>query len=190
MSTEKTGQGPAAEDLSEAILRAIVRFQRLALQENRRPVDMPPQPPGHDHRAGCHAPHHFRHGEIMMLFAVCDASREHPEGVTVSDLSRLLHVKPPSITAPLNVLEKRGMVRREQDKEDRRAVRVFVTDEGMALLGHMRDKLYTRVHALVDYLGQPRAAQLLALMDDIYAFVLTEREARKDAPPDNEPDGT
>lgn len=186
MKQEKPGQGPVSEELAETILRAVVRFQRLALKENRRPVDMPPEGAGHERHAGRHTPHHFRHGEMMMLFAVCDTRKEHPAGVTVSDLSRLLHVKPPSITAPLNALEKRGMVRREQDKEDRRAVRVFITDEGMALLTHMRDKLYGRVYALVAYLGQARAAELLGLMDDVYAFALSEREKRRDKPPDGD----
>jgi DNA-binding MarR family transcriptional regulator len=55
------------------------------------------------------------------------------DGVHVKDLSKQLVLDSSSLTGHLDRLETRGLVHRQDDPEDRRAVRVFLTDQGWSL---------------------------------------------------------
>jgi MarR family transcriptional regulator, organic hydroperoxide resistance regulator len=55
------------------------------------------------------------------------------DGVNVKDLSKQLVLESSSLTGHLDRLERRGLVHRQDDPEDRRAVRVFLTDQGWSL---------------------------------------------------------
>src|SRR5262245_21314710 len=55
------------------------------------------------------------------------------DGVNVKDLSNQLVLDSSSLTGHLDRLEKRCLVHRQDDPEDRRAVRVFLTDQGWSL---------------------------------------------------------
>jgi MarR family transcriptional regulator, organic hydroperoxide resistance regulator len=55
------------------------------------------------------------------------------DGVNVKDLSKQLLLDSSSLTGHLDRLEKRGLVLRQNDPEDRRAVQVFLTEKGRQL---------------------------------------------------------
>jgi DNA-binding MarR family transcriptional regulator len=59
------------------------------------------------------------------------------DGVNVKDLSKQLLLDSSSLTGHLDRLEKRGLVLRQHDPEDRRAVRVFLSETGR----HLKDQL-------------------------------------------------
>ena len=52
------------------------------------------------------------------------------EGLTLSDIAKHLHMKAPTITVIANRLEKKGLIRRERGKSDRRHVLLFLTKSG------------------------------------------------------------
>ena len=60
------------------------------------------------------------------------------EGLTQSELSDVLELERPSLGRLLDRLEAKGCVRREPCGKDRRAKRVFLTDEVGPALGQMR----------------------------------------------------
>lgn len=55
------------------------------------------------------------------------------DGLSASHLAALLCRHPSSMTALLDRMEQRQLLRRETDSTDRRSVRVFLTDQGRAL---------------------------------------------------------
>jgi DNA-binding MarR family transcriptional regulator len=59
------------------------------------------------------------------------------DGVNVKDLSKQLLLDSSSLTGHLDRLEKRGLVLRRNDPEDRRAIRVFLTERGR----HLKNQL-------------------------------------------------
>src|SRR5919204_5824900 len=59
------------------------------------------------------------------------------DGVNVKDLAKQLVLDSSSLTGHLDRLEKRGLVLRHDDPEDRRAVQVFLTEKGR----HLKDEL-------------------------------------------------
>jgi DNA-binding MarR family transcriptional regulator len=64
--------------------------------------------------------------ELKGLSAFIDDTQSY----TISELSKLVHLPLPNITAIINRLAKKGVVKRRRDKKDRRIVRVFLTDKG------------------------------------------------------------
>ena len=81
------------------------------------------------------------HATTLPRFDVLAALFRRREGVTMSELSRMLLVSNGNATAVVDRLEADGMVRRTQSDADRRTVFVSLTPEGLAgfevqALGH------------------------------------------------------
>ncbi len=54
-------------------------------------------------------------------------------GLTASDLAQLLHVDPGTVSASLKKLEGSGVIARQQDANDKRRFRLFLTRKGRTL---------------------------------------------------------
>jgi len=75
------------------------------------------------------------------------------DGVTASHLAQVVCRHPSSMTALLDRMEEKGLLRRQVDAEDRRSVRIFLTEQGRACqpqveaaaaqLDHLLDELVT-----------------------------------------------
>ncbi len=59
------------------------------------------------------------------------------DGLTIGTISQLRRVDAPTITGIVNRLKQNGLVEREHDREDRRVVKVFLTDEGREILNFL-----------------------------------------------------
>src|SRR6516162_5046012 len=65
--------------------------------------------------------------------------RDHPTPVQTLDLAGRLVSRAPDITRMLDKLEQRGLVVRDRPADNRRVVRIGITDAGLALLRELRD---------------------------------------------------
>jgi DNA-binding MarR family transcriptional regulator len=92
-----------------AVVRACQSVER-ALQAALQPLDLKP-------------------AQLDVLMNL----HRHP-GLSQHDLARRLLVGRSNITMTLPQLEQRSLVRREPDERDRRILRLFLTEEGEALL--------------------------------------------------------
>jgi DNA-binding MarR family transcriptional regulator len=75
------------------------------------------------------------------------------EGQTLSTLARKLNMKAPTVTVIANRLEERGWIRRERGTDDRRQVRLYLTEPGRATadtLAKIRRKMVQQMGAGVD----------------------------------------
>jgi DNA-binding MarR family transcriptional regulator len=59
------------------------------------------------------------------------------DGCTPLAMARDLSIDPAALTRSLNRLEAKGLVRRERSTQDRRAVHLWLTDEGRAVAEHV-----------------------------------------------------
>lgn len=73
------------------------------------------------------------HDTTLPRFDVMAALWRRREGVTMSELSRMLLVSNGNATAVVDRLEKDGLARRTPSETDRRTVHVALTDEGLRL---------------------------------------------------------
>jgi len=63
------------------------------------------------------------------------------DGLLQGEIARSLHISAPTASAVLRDMEAEGILRREENSEDKRAVRIYVTEEGRALDSHVRAQL-------------------------------------------------
>ncbi|PZT55263.1 MarR family winged helix-turn-helix transcriptional regulator [Paenibacillus silvae] len=136
-----------------------------------------------------HKPHGRNHNEIMVLACLLHGShpgermdwrdnppdfeshlnQEHP-GLKVSEISALLRVKSPTITPVIRGLEDEGMVERAMDPEDRRAVRITITEAGRAIIRAAHEERMETFNKLVEHLGEEDSLQLAELLSKVYIF--------------------
>lgn len=70
------------------------------------------------------------HSEITLLYSALDSFAECGEHITAAQAAELLRVSAPSVSRTLKSLEEKGFIERDTDKNDRRSVRIIVTEEG------------------------------------------------------------
>jgi len=136
-----------------------------------------------------HKPHGRNHNEIMVLACLLHGAhpgermdwrdnppdfeshlnQEHP-GLKVSEISALMRVKSPTITPVIRGLEDEGLVERTMDPEDRRAVRITITDAGRAIIRAAHEERMTTFNRLVEHLGEEDSLQLAELLSKVYTF--------------------
>jgi DNA-binding MarR family transcriptional regulator len=110
------------------------------------------------------------HGEIMVLSSIRKHGEATPDGIRVSDISTMLRVASPTITQQINSLEARGYVERRMDTEDRRAVRVLLTEKGEAAVKIAWDSFMDSFNGLAEYLGEEDSDELSRLLAKVFQY--------------------
>ncbi len=88
----------------------------------------------------------------------------------MSEISRLLGLTPPTVTQLINSLEAKEMVYRQADPEDRRVVRVHLTERGCEAAKKAKKQIDANLSKLVDYLGEEDSNRLAELLMKVHAF--------------------
>ena len=143
--------------LSEALIRTFMQFGRLRMEEAMK-----------NHMD--HQPHSVKRSEMMLLMTLNYKENEYADGISVSDISHLLRVKPPSVTTVIADLEQKELIERTMDTSDRRIVRVKMTDTGRKFIKRHKNCMVRRLEGLVDYLGTEKSATLVELMNEAYQY--------------------
>ncbi len=91
----------------------------------------------------------------------------------VSWLAARMDVSPPNITGILDRLEQRGWVERTSDSQDRRVVRILLTESGQQLLHELAGAGVSHMRACIGSLGDGTAD---SLRHGLSAFIETMAE--------------
>lgn len=67
---------------------------------------------------------------VTMGFALLNISKD--KGTPATKIAPLLGMEPRSLTRLIKKMEETGLVERKQDPEDKRSVRIFLTEKGIA----------------------------------------------------------
>lgn len=102
-------------------------------------------------------------GLRMVEFTVLHLIREN-DPVTATKLAKALAVTSPAVTAWLDQLEARGLVRRERDEADRRSQHVRITPKGDELVTLALSRLLHADGEILDSLSQGERHMLLELL--------------------------
>lgn len=86
---------------------------------------------------------HLTYLEYVMLIRIYDH-----EGARQDDLAEMLFLDKAVVTRTMNLLQEKGLVRRERDEDDRRVRRIFLTDYGREKHAYLRNI----IQRWVDYL--------------------------------------
>lgn len=87
--------------------------------------------------------------------------------IKAADLSELLELSRPSITRILNDLERKGLITRNIDKNDRRRVHIELTNSGLKALETANSRLLHIAERLVVSLGDSDTDKLIELIDKL-----------------------
>ncbi|GAA2051459.1 MarR family transcriptional regulator [Catenulispora yoronensis] len=95
---------------------------------------------------------------------LCVLMGQPVEGFGMGELVRVLGLAKSSLTGLVDRSLRRGLVRREADSTDGRAVRVFLTEEGHKVAGEFYDETVAAVAELADTLSETEQHQLTELL--------------------------
>ncbi|MCK5156672.1 MAG: MarR family transcriptional regulator [Spirochaetales bacterium] len=106
--------------------------------------------------------------EFLVLRSVTCRSTADTEqtskGITPSDISHRLHITSPTVTQHITNLEKKGYIIREVDKQDRRVVRINLTEKGLLVRDLAKSKFLKIFEGLIQYLGEKESSDLVMLL--------------------------
>jgi len=101
--------------------------------------------------------------QLSMLKMLLDAGPA-AGGVRVGEIARNLGVKVPSATEQIIKLERAGLARREPDPDDSRAVRVTLTDAGLAAVASANERRNAVMAGVLSSLSDEDRAALAAAL--------------------------
>jgi len=102
-------------------------------------------------------------------FNILNVLTDQPEGLSQTELSRLLIMHRSNVTGLVDRLEERGLVQRREDTEDRRAYRVVLSAEGRKLIGEILPYYYGAAEEVWGDLPVNHTRQMLSGLNDVCA---------------------
>jgi DNA-binding MarR family transcriptional regulator len=129
-------------DLHDQLVRVLHRMQRAS-------VEMPPV-------------YDIRMGELLILRAIRDNISCLDKNY-VSDVWCDLSVSKSAVSQSLGVLEKKGLIHREMDKDDRRKILVTLTHQGETTLGQAEKQTHQMFESIVSRVGEKKVRELIDL---------------------------
>ena len=114
--------------------------------------------------------------EYELLVMLVMSLEGDKKAFTVTEISNLLQITPAGVTHLINPLEETGYIERLQDPNDRRIVRIGLTQKGTqvaeALISEVRENLI----GLVNHLGEEDSKTLIRLMSKSIEFFASQFE--------------
>nr|WP_249310648.1 MarR family transcriptional regulator [Bacillus sp. FJAT-49736] len=108
--------------------------------------------------------------EYKLLFTIKSAKKHHGVDLTVSSLSKYLQVTAPSVTQLINRLETDGLVERRMDTNDRRSVKVMLTEEGEKVTKMVIQAYLERLQGFIDFFGEEKSRQLADSLSEMMEY--------------------
>ena len=124
------------------------------------------------HKAGWHQRSiaGYKPSEIRVLFCVKKGAKPDILEVKVSEISKMLHVTSPTITQLLKGLEANGLIERNIDPTDRRAVGISLTERGEMVTQQAAEAFSASLNGLIEYLGEEQSNQLAELLSKAFRY--------------------
>jgi len=114
----------------------------------------------------------FNPSEYKLMAVIRQGMSEGNGVMKVSEISQKLHVTPPTVTQLINVLEKDGFVERTIDPDDRRAVKIKLTEKGLEVTEQARKAFREKFLGLIDHLGEEDSLKLAELLTKVNKYFL------------------
>jgi DNA-binding MarR family transcriptional regulator len=133
------------EDLMQTLIQRMMSIMRH-VHHSSIPSEPPLSPP-----------------QVHLLFSI--ASKQ--EGISVKELAERTSVTPGAITQFVDGLVEMGLVMREGDPNDRRIVRLKLTELAKSQFEHFRKDYLTSASRVFDVLSNDEIKQLISLFDKI-----------------------
>lgn len=91
------------------------------------------------------------------------------ENVAMSDIAEHFNIELPSATSLLNKLYEQNLVVRNEDKKDRRLVRIKLTSDGKKLVKQAMRERCEKLEFILSHLSEKERTELLAILKTLYS---------------------
>lgn len=110
------------------------------------------------------------------MYAIMSVSRLEGEGrkVRPGDIAKCGQATPSAVSQTLKSLEEKGLITRQRDKGDSRAVTVHLTKEGRAFSARGRELHEQMIDGVLTYLGPEDAEHLVRIVERLADFPASE----------------
>lgn len=110
------------------------------------------------------------------MYAIMAVSRLEGEGrkVRPGDIAKCGQATPSAVSQTLKSLEEKGLITRQRDKGDSRAVTVHLTKEGRAFSARGRELHERMIDGVLTYLGPEDAEHLVRIVERLADFPASE----------------
>lgn len=147
---------PVDQQTVEDLIRALIQFRR-------KEIDLS------SHSVFCK-----RKSEARILRLLYEHATS--EGMKVSELSVHMRVTSPFVTQQLTSLEENRLIYRQTDQNDRRIVRVFLTEEGKQAAIEIKNTAQRWFSGLAEHLGEENSKQLTKLLQSVSQYMNTTKK--------------
>lgn len=107
----------------------------------------------------------YKPSEVKVLLCIHKYTEQLvPPVMKVSEISKYMHVTAPTITQLIKGLEANGLIERNIDPTDRRAVGITLTEKGKMVTQKATTTFHTALNGLIAYLGEDQSKQLIELL--------------------------
>jgi DNA-binding MarR family transcriptional regulator len=120
--------------------------------------------------------HGLTHAALNALAVIEGAGGPLPTG----EVGARMHITTGTTTTVLDTLERKGLVRRQADQDDRRRVLVDITPEAQDVLDRLLPEVQQAARGVMGALDDERLQMLLETLADVRAAIA---EAPQDLPP-------
>lgn len=90
--------------------------------------------------------------------------------VTTSEIASKIGVTLAAVTHQINALEKEGLIKRLQDKSDRRIIFIELTRKGSQQVVKLRNEFTKRIQKLSEFLGEKDTRSLIRIIKRLADF--------------------
>jgi len=115
---------------------------------------------------GFHGERGPHHGQARLLELISNQN-----GASQRDLAEEMDVRPSSMTEMLGRLEQAGWIKREQDDQDQRVMRVYLTEAGTQIIEDSSDTRSKSINIIFDCLTEEEKSQLAAINKKLSAHL-------------------
>ena len=112
--------------------------------------------------------------EYELLVMLVMSTKDGKGAFTVTEISSLLQVTPAAVTHLINPLEEAGYIERLPDPNDRRIVRIGLTDKGTQTAETLISEVQENLIGLVNHLGVEDSKTLIRLMSKSIEFFASQ----------------
>lgn len=106
---------------------------------------------------------------VTMGFVLLNISRD--SGTPATKIAPLLGMEPRSLTRLIKKMEEEGLVERRPDPEDRRSVRIFLTDKGFEKKAIAKQNVESFNHAVRGSISDVELSSFFEVMEKIHLVI-------------------
>jgi len=112
----------------------------------------------------------LKRSEYELLLILILNINNDKKAFTVTEISSLLQITPAGVTHLINPLEEAGYIERLHAPNDRRVVRIGLTDKGTQVAETLISEMQENLIGLVNHLGEEDSRTLIRLMSKSIEF--------------------